>query len=101
MQKEEQPSVDHLMEENRRIAKQAEEERKELISKIQRLEEQFISTPYELPQKYKEERNIREQKLSFMEKNYKSLEAEVRDMKELLDDLRRKYKAASKEIFQM
>jgi hypothetical protein len=38
------------------------------------LEEQFISAPYELPEKYKEERNIREQKLSFMERNYKSLE---------------------------
>jgi len=34
------------MEENRRIAKEAEEERRELISKIQKLEEQFISTPY-------------------------------------------------------
>lgn len=54
-----------------------------------------------MPQKYKEERNIREQKLSFMEKNYKSLEEEVSGMKELLNDLRKKYKAASKEIFQM
>jgi hypothetical protein len=31
-----------------------------------------------LPLKYKEERNLREQKLSFMEKNYKSLEEEVK-----------------------
>ncbi|XP_031472479.1 uncharacterized protein LOC116244724 [Nymphaea colorata] len=101
IQKEDQPNLDLLIEENRRITKEAEEEKKELISKIQKLEEQFISTPYELPQKYKEERNIREQKLSFMEKNYKSLEEEVSEMKELLNDLRKKYKAASKEIFQM
>jgi hypothetical protein len=36
-----------------------------------------------------------------MEKNYKSLEGEVSEMKDLLNDLRKKYKAASKEIFQM
>lgn len=36
-----------------------------------------------------------------MEKNYKSLEDEVGEMKNLLSELRKKYKAASKEIFQM
>lgn len=36
-----------------------------------------------------------------MEKNYKNLEEEVREMRELLTELRRKYKHASKEIFEM
>lgn len=43
----------------------------------------------------------REKKLSFMEKNYKNLEQEVREMKVLLTELRKKYKNASKEIFQL
>jgi septal ring factor EnvC (AmiA/AmiB activator) len=72
-----------------------------LINKIKKLEEQFIAAPYELSHKYEKERSIREQKLTFMEKNYKSLEDEVKDMREQLIDLRKKYKAASKEIFQM
>jgi hypothetical protein len=55
-----------------------------LISKIKKLEEQFISTPYQFSQNYKDENNIREQKLSFMEKNYKNLEAEVQEMKIVL-----------------
>lgn len=36
-----------------------------------------------------------------MTKNYQNLEDEVKEMKEQLADLRKKYKAASKEIFQM
>ena len=72
-----------------------------MIIKIKKLEEQFIATPFELPNEYKKERNIREQKLSFMESNYRHLEDEVRDMKNQLVELRRKYKAASKEIFQL
>ena len=48
-----------------------------------------------------EERNRREQKLSFMERNYKNLEEEVKEMRDLLTELRRKYKNASKEIFQL
>ena len=47
------------------------------------------------------ERKRREQKLSFMERNYKNLEEEVKEMRELLTELRRKYKNASKEIFQL
>lgn len=65
------------------------------------MEEQFISKPQELPQQYKKERDMREQKLSFMEKNYRALEEEVKEMKDLLTELRRKYKVASKEIFQL
>ena len=72
-----------------------------MITKIKKLEEQFIATPFELPSEYKKERNIREQKLSFMESNYRHLEDEVGDMKNQLVELRRKYKAASKEIFQL
>lgn len=36
-----------------------------------------------------------------MQQNYQKLEDEVKEMREQLIDLRRKYKAASKEIFQM
>lgn len=36
-----------------------------------------------------------------MTKNYKNLEDEVKEMKDQLEELRKKYKAASKEIFQM
>lgn len=101
IQKEDQPALDSLIEENKRIAKEAEEEKKLLIAKIKKLEDKFISTPFELPQEYKKERNIRQQKLSFMQQNYQKLEDEVKEMREQLVQLRRKYKAASKEIFQM
>lgn len=59
IQKEDQPALDSLIEENKRIAKEAEEEKKLLIAKIKKLEDKFISTPFELPQEYKKERNIR------------------------------------------
>ena len=36
-----------------------------------------------------------------MEKNYKSLEEEVKEMRNLLAELRMKYKHASKEIFEL
>jgi hypothetical protein len=36
-----------------------------------------------------------------MEQNYKNLEEEVDQMRDLLTELRRKYKIASKEIFQL
>lgn len=36
-----------------------------------------------------------------MEQNYKNLEEEVKQMRILLSELRRKYKNASKEIFQL
>ena len=81
MQKEDQPALDTLIEENKRIKNEAEDEKKELIGKIKKLEEQLISTPYQLPQSYKKERTIRQQKLTFMEKNYKSLQEEVKQMK--------------------
>ena len=66
MQKEDQPALDTLIEENKRIKNEAEDEKKDLIGKIRKLEEQLISAPNLLPQEYKKERNIREQKLSFM-----------------------------------
>jgi hypothetical protein len=66
MQKEDQPALDTLIEENKRIKNEAEDEKKDLIGKIKKLEEQLISAPNLLPQEYKKERNIREQKLSFM-----------------------------------
>lgn len=70
------------------------------MNKIKSLEEQLIS-PSELSQKLLHERSKREQKLTYMEKNYANLEEEVKEMRELLTDLRRKYKNASKEIFQL
>lgn len=46
MQKEDQPALDTLIEENKRIKNEAEDEKKELIGKIKKLEEQLISAPY-------------------------------------------------------
>ena len=46
MQKEDQPTLDTLIEENKRIKNQAEDEKKDLIGKIKNLEEQLISAPY-------------------------------------------------------
>ena len=46
MQKEDQPALDTLIEENKRIKNEAEDAKKELIGKIKKLEEQLISTPY-------------------------------------------------------
>lgn len=95
------PEISQLKEENQKLSKLAEEQKKELLSKIKNLEEQLISSPNELSQKLLNERKKREQKLSYMESNYINLEQEVKEMRELLTDLRRKYKNASKEIFEL
>ena len=50
------------------------------MNKIKSLEEQLIP-PTELSQKLLNERNKREQKLSYMEKNYANLEGEVKEMR--------------------
>jgi len=46
IQKDDQPALDTLIEENKRIKNEAEDEKKELIGKIKKLEEQLISNPY-------------------------------------------------------
>lgn len=46
IQKEDQPALDTLIEQNRRIKNEAEDEKKDLIGKIKKLEEQLISAPY-------------------------------------------------------
>jgi chromosome segregation ATPase len=71
------------------------------MSKINNLQKQLISSSPEVSKSYIEEREKREQKLTFMEQNYKNLEEEVKQMRGLLSELRRKYKNASKEIFQL
>lgn len=71
MQKDDQPQMDLLKEENKRIAKEAEKDKKELIIKIKRLEEQLIFTPEQIHQRSQKDR---ESKLTLMEQNYKNLE---------------------------
>jgi chromosome segregation ATPase len=93
--------LDSIKEENRRIAKEHEKEKNQLMSKINNLQKQLISSSPEVSKSYIEEREKREQKLTFMEQNYKNLEEEVKQMRGLLSELRRKYKNASKEIFQL
>ncbi len=65
IQNEEKPEIDILKQENEKLAKLAQEQKSELLVKIKALEEQFIY-PNELSQKLLNERERREQKLSFM-----------------------------------
>jgi hypothetical protein len=77
------------------------------MTKINNLTKQLISSPNEgaglktSAVVTNEEREKREQKLTFMEQNYRNLEEEVKQMRMLLSELRRKYKNASKEIFHL
>lgn len=58
-------------------------EREQLMERIKQLEGDLIH-PSVLKQQLMEERNKREEQLSFMEKNYRNLEEEVEEMRCLL-----------------